>query len=79
MTNLKSTIDSQGWSEVMEIFDKEILNGTDTKNIKETLSPEHIKLEVMSRNKAHKIVKRALNKIYKIANGAELKEKVIYK
>lgn len=75
--SIKSIIETNEWQEIMAVFEKEILNNTDTKNIKETLSPEHIKLEIMSRNKAAKIVKRVLNKLNKMVEMP--KEKIIYK
>ena len=76
---IKQLIQTAGWVEILDLFNSEILNNTDTKNIKETSSPEHIKLEVMSRNKASKTVLRVLRKIDRIANAETIKPKTIYK
>jgi len=76
---IKQTIQTGGWDEIKELFENEILNNSDTKNIKESLSPEHIKLEVMSRNKASKIVNRVLEKIQRIADADEIKQKITYR
>ena len=76
---IKQIVQMSGWEEIKEIFDKEILSNADTSHIKETLSPEHIKMEVMSRNKASKIVRNALKKIQRMADADTLKDKVVYR
>ena len=76
---IKQIVKTEGWNEILKMFNKEIENNLDTRNIKETMSAEHIKLEVMSRNKASKIVNRVLKKIQKIVNTEPLKDKVSYR
>ena len=79
MNNIGNTIKTQGWIEIEDIFDKEILNCTDVKNIKQNESAEHIKLEVMSRAKTAKIVKRAMLKINRLGSEEEAPKKVVYR
>jgi hypothetical protein len=78
-SNIKNTTQSAGWQEILDLFYAQMSDTQNTQNIKQTLSAEHIKLEVMSRAKAVKIVQRVLKQIDKIANAEELKPKVVYK
>ena len=75
--NFKDLVNSEEWKELKDIFEKEIIDNAKTQNIKETLSAEHIKLEVMSRNKACKIMRRALRHIEKMSFD-NTKNKIIY-
>lgn len=79
MNNLKLTIESMGWQEVMEIFDNEILNCTDVKNISTKQTPESFMLEAMARTKAAKTVKRAMAKILRLANQEETQKRITYR
>jgi len=79
MSNIKNTTQTAGWQEILDLFYAQMAATQNTQNIKQTLSAEHIKLEVMSRAKAVKIVQRVLKQIDKIANAEELKPKVVYK
>jgi len=72
-------IDLEDLAIIKEFFNKEILNNARTQNIKENLSAEHIKLEVMARNKANKIVERALKKIERMINAPIEKKKIVYR
>lgn len=77
---LKQLVESAGWLEAKKMFEKEILGLTDTKNIKETLSAEHIKMEIMAMNKASKTVTRVLKKIQTLAdNEMIIKNKQSYR
>jgi hypothetical protein len=76
---IKQVTQMSGWQEILEIFEEEITSNANTSHIKEHLSPDHIKFEVMSRNKASKIVRNVLKKVQRASSIEPLKEKISYK
>jgi hypothetical protein len=76
MNQIQITINTPGWEEITEIFNKEILNCTDVKNIKKNLSAENYKIEGVARSQAAKTLLRVLKRVNN--QGIIAKEKKVY-
>ena len=79
MNNIKTTIETPGWMEILNILSEEVTMNTDVKNIKQDDTAEHIKLEVMSRAKAAEIVIKTLEKINRLGGAEAGIDKIIYR
>jgi hypothetical protein len=69
--NIKATVLSQGWKDILEIFNDEILTEKQLSKVNTEKRYEDIAIETISRSKASKIVLKALERINRIANESD--------
>ena len=79
MNNIKTTISTQGWQEIMELLDKKIYSLRLAKNIKKDKRFEDIAIETLARAKAVKTLERWIKEINKLGNDQpkEIKKPMI--
>jgi len=76
---IKAILDTPGWKEIKQYFQEESDKSLNTSSIKESNTAEHIKLEVMARNKVASIIIRVLKRIDKIENASKPIPRVSYR
>jgi hypothetical protein len=70
--NIKNLVASQGWKEVMELFNEEILAEKDLTKLNLEKRYEDIAIDTIARAKAQKIVKSVLKKVNNLAGQTDL-------
>lgn len=68
MNNIKTTISTQGWQEIMELLDRKIYSLRLAKNIKKDKRYEDIAIETLAKAKAVNTLERWKKEVEKLGN-----------